>query len=247
MAVNGIGINHGDEYYTPKYVVDYFGEFDYDPATVKHKANEFGISNFDTIDTDGLKSDWTQYNRIWCNPPFTKKYDFIKKAVESYKSAHNDIYILIPIGSLTTKKFSETGFTGKIYIPNRRINFEHVNGIGKSPSMGSIIIKPESVDSIEYIDIKTIGGKPMTNYNERLDEILERLYRIAADTELAADRCDPYAFNGVSETKQAITSLIKELVEEAKPNRENKSYTNPIYNAAVYEFEQNLLKALEEL
>ena len=41
--------------------------------------------------------------------------------------------------------------------------------------------------------------------------------------------------------------LIKELVEEAKPNRENKSYTNPIYNAAVYEFEQNLLKALEEL
>lgn len=150
------------KYYTPKYVVDYFGEFDYDPATVKHKANEFGISNFDTIDTDGLKSDWTQYKRIWCNPPFTKKYDFIKKSVESYKSAHNDIYILIPIGSLTTKKFSETGFTGKIYIPNRRINFEHVNGIGKSPSIGSIIIKPESVDSIEYIDIKN-GDNRLAN------------------------------------------------------------------------------------
>ena len=49
----------------------------------------------------------------------------------------------------------------------------------------------------------------MTNYNERLDEVLERLYRIAADTELAADRCDPYAFNGVSEAKQELEALIR--------------------------------------
>ena len=100
----------------------------------------------------------------------------------------------------------------------------------------------------------------MTNYNERLDEILERLYRIAADTELAADRCDPYAFNGVSETKQLITSLIKELVAEAKPEYVSKTsrlYFQANSNGAkahmngyrlgIREYEQNLLKALEEV
>lgn len=34
-----------NEYYTPKRVVDYFGKFDYDPATTKEKAEEFGITN----------------------------------------------------------------------------------------------------------------------------------------------------------------------------------------------------------
>lgn len=74
-----------NEYYTPKSVVDYFGTFDYDPATTKEKAEEFGITNYDTIETDGLKSDWTKYKRIWVNPPFTRKTEFIKKAYETYK------------------------------------------------------------------------------------------------------------------------------------------------------------------
>ena len=89
----------------------------------------------------------------------------------------------------------------------------------------------------------------MTNYNERLDEILERLYRIAADTELAADRCDPYALNGVSETKQLITSLIKELVAEAKPDTSGFSdeYWRVNGSKVILMFEANLLKALEEV
>ena len=56
-----------NEYYTPKRVVDYFGKFDYDPATTKEKAEEFGIKNYDTIDTNGLISDWSKYKRIWIN------------------------------------------------------------------------------------------------------------------------------------------------------------------------------------
>ena len=76
----------------------------------------------------------------------------------------------------------------------------------------------------------------MTHYNERLDEILRR----GQDNLEIPDWW-------IDDTKQALTSLIKELVEEAKPNREDKAYTNPIYNSAVYEFEQNILKALEEV
>ncbi len=84
----------------------------------------------------------------------------------------------------------------------------------------------------------------MTNYNERLDEILQG--------ELVCISYDPEAYvAGIEDTKQAITSLIKELVVEAKPgykpiSKYAASIYNQGFNQAVDEFEQNLLKGLEE-
>lgn len=73
-----------DEYYTPKKIVKYFGDFDYDPSTTPEKAKELNIPNYDTIETNGLLSDWSKYKKIWINPPFTNKYDFIKKAYDTF-------------------------------------------------------------------------------------------------------------------------------------------------------------------
>ena len=81
----------------------------------------------------------------------------------------------------------------------------------------------------------------MTNYNERLDDVL---------TELRSG-----TINFDDKAKQAITSLIKELVEGAKPEQqkiENMGDTFKVdwargYNVATDRFEQNLLKALEEV
>jgi hypothetical protein len=82
----------------------------------------------------------------------------------------------------------------------------------------------------------------MTNYNERLDEIL-KVYFWPDDV-------------GESETlqathdaaKQAITSLNKELVAEAKPPHvHGTTVSSGQFNRGVSEFEQNLLKALEEV
>lgn len=157
MAKAGIEFSKDNEYYTPKYVVDFFfpDGFDYDPATCKEKAEEFDVSNYDTIETNGLTKDWTAYNRIWLNPPFTNKYAFLKKAVETYNIAHNTIYILFPIEFLTTAKFHELHCRGKIFIPKGRINFESGLGKqGKSPAFGSIIMKLDDVNSVEYIDFK---------------------------------------------------------------------------------------------
>ena len=88
----------------------------------------------------------------------------------------------------------------------------------------------------------------MTNYNERLDEILY-------DLDLRVDSGQAYIFD-TEEAKQAITSLIKELVAEAKPiNKQGDiDIDEPAYNDGYYsgayntleKFEQNLLKALEE-
>lgn len=84
MAKANVIFSKDNEYYTPKYVVDYFGKFDYDPATNEEKAKEFGLINFDTIETDGLTKDWSNYQNIWINPPFTIKHKFLEKAVETY-------------------------------------------------------------------------------------------------------------------------------------------------------------------
>ena len=89
----------------------------------------------------------------------------------------------------------------------------------------------------------------MTNYNERIDEILVDNFeeiRVIGCTVESIDR-------RIAEAKQAITLLIKGLVAEAKPkttpfdNNLDGGYATDIRNSAIDQFEQNLLKALEEV
>lgn len=155
MAKGNITFTKDNEYYTPKSVIDYFGTFDYDPATTPEKAEDFGIFFYDTEETDGLTTDWTVFNKIWINPPFTLKHKFLEKAYETYKKCKNEIYILFPIEFLTTKRFynASKGFGGKIYIPNGRINFQSGLGKeGKSPAFGSVVMKIQDTWEIEFID-----------------------------------------------------------------------------------------------
>lgn len=105
MAKSQVQFTKDNEYYTPKKFVDRFGSFDYDPATTKEKAEEFGILHYDTIETDGLSKDWTLYGRIWINPPFTRKHEFMAKAWLTYQKVKNNIFILFPIEFLTTARF----------------------------------------------------------------------------------------------------------------------------------------------
>ena len=154
MAKANVVFTKDNEYYTPRKVVDYFGQFDYDPATVKEKAEDFGITFFDTEESNGLLADWTQHKRIWINPPFTIKADFLAKAQETYDAVKNDIYILFPIEFLTTKKFQTICRGGTIYIPSGRINFQ--SGLGKkskSPAFGSVIMKIGDSFEVKLVDI----------------------------------------------------------------------------------------------
>lgn len=158
MAKANVVFTKDDNYYTPKYVVDYFYPegFDYDPATCEEKAKEFGVPYYDTIETDGLKQDWTIHKRIWINPPFTEKHKFLAKAVETYKKAHNTIYVLFPIEFLTTARFHDLDCKCRLFVPRGRINFESGLGKqGKSPAFGSVVIKLADENSVEYIDLAT--------------------------------------------------------------------------------------------
>lgn len=154
MAKSQVQFTKDNEYYTPKDFVARFGHFDYDPATTKEKAEEFGIENYDTIETNGLTEDWTKYKRIWINPPFTLKHEFFQKAWGTYQIAGNEIYILFPIEFLTTARFHKSAKGGKLFIPNGRINFE--SGLGKngtSPAFGSVVMKLQNTWELELIEL----------------------------------------------------------------------------------------------
>lgn len=140
-----IKVTDDNEWYTPKYLVDYFGKFDYDPASNDYWAKVLQIPNYDTKETDGLKTDWTKYKRIWINPPYTQKKEFLAKAVETYNKAKNDIFILLPVNFIVTKTFANTFIGGEIYIPDIRVKFTSGNGkkASQSPSFGHVIIKIE--------------------------------------------------------------------------------------------------------
>ena len=112
----------------------------------------------------------------------------------------------------------------------------------------------------------------MTKYNERLDEILQPIiekaisdgegvvYEFSTDFDSDIPEVTSKYLKLKNEAKQAITSLIKELVAEAKPAKKDQLAQSTLddesrcrfyryggYNFALDQFEQNLLKALEEV
>lgn len=143
MPKAGIQLSKKDEWNTPKEVVDFFGPFDYDPATTKEQAEYLDILDYDTIETDGLKSDWSDYNKIWINPPFTKKFEFLQKTFETVLWHPTKVFFLLPAETITTKKFHEIvgGQPYRMWIPNGRIKFDDGSGKVSSPAFGSIVLE----------------------------------------------------------------------------------------------------------
>lgn len=123
MAKSQVQFTKDNEYYTPKEFVNFFAQklgtkrFEYDPATTEQKAQDLGIPNFDDINSDGLLQDWTEFESIWINPPFTRKHEFLAKAWETYQKAKNDIYILFPIEFVTTARFHNAVGGGQVIYP----------------------------------------------------------------------------------------------------------------------------------
>ena len=143
MPKAGLQFQKKDEYMTPKEVVDFFGPFDYDPATTKEQAEYLGIPHYDTIETDGLKADWTQYHSIWINPPFTRKFDFLYKLMNSLSLPNHirTVCVLLPIETLTTKRFHQiVKEPFNLIVPNGRIKFDDGSGRCSSPAFGSAVL-----------------------------------------------------------------------------------------------------------
>lgn len=143
MPKAGLQFQKRDEWFTPKEVMDFFGPFDYDPATTEGQAKRYGILRYDTIETDGLKRQWGQFRTIWINPPFTRKFEFLDKAIETVMWSGSKIFFLLPAETITTKKFHEIvgGQPYTLWVPNGRIKFEDGSGGASSPAFGSVVLE----------------------------------------------------------------------------------------------------------
>ncbi len=150
--------NPNDEWYTPKSIVDIFTKGNYDnwmdPATNEFIANKHGFKKFYTIHDNGLNQRWE--GNVWCNPPFSLKDEFIKKAREYVDTTDNKVFMLLP-ASLETKIWhSYILGKAKIYIPNRRIKFENpCLEKQKGSSFTSVIVEftKENNNQYEIIEI----------------------------------------------------------------------------------------------
>ena len=161
MAKSQVQFKKQDNWATPIEVIKFFGPFDYDAATTDELARRFGVPNYDTIETDGLKRDWTHFNRIWVNPPFSRKFEFLEKAVESVSNVEGvKIFFLIPLDSLGTKRFHEvmrdTGYT--LWLPNKRIAFED-GSTKSSPAFASVILEIDGMSRKRNIRHWNFGGE----------------------------------------------------------------------------------------
>lgn len=86
----GVGYD-GDEWYTPSDYIEaarkLMGAIDCDPASCELAQRVVKAKTFYTVQTDGLKQDWT--GRVWLNPPYSqpKISQFTERLIEQYEAA----------------------------------------------------------------------------------------------------------------------------------------------------------------
>lgn len=77
-----------DEWYTPRTIVEAFGEFDLDPCAPSH--NFYTARRCFTKADDGLSKEW--HGRVWLNPPYSRP--LICRFVEKMADHNNGIAVL---------------------------------------------------------------------------------------------------------------------------------------------------------
>lgn len=127
--MNFVAKTEKDVWQTPDEIVDPIQEhmnIDLDPCA--GKDTDIGDTNFKPPEDNGLENFWnvTDNAVVFMNPPFSKKVEFIKKALSEYKSNNvQTVFILTPDStdvkswwhSLIAKHCPYT------YFPKGRINY----------------------------------------------------------------------------------------------------------------------------
>ena len=159
-------MNPKDDWYTPSNIIwkleqEFAVRIDYDPATTKEVAKRMNIEHYDTIETDGLKQDWTKYKTLWINPPFTLKKEFLKKAVDTWKESGTTSFYLIRANAITNKYVYDylVNIPYAVIIPKGRINFiSDGKKFDKGSHFGSLILCIGEASLVHNIDLEENNG-----------------------------------------------------------------------------------------
>jgi site-specific DNA-methyltransferase (adenine-specific) len=100
-----------------------------------------------TIEQDALKRSWIgkkgSNTVVWCNPPHSKNKDFVKKAYEEFLTLGVEIYMLIPLNTLSANyAFKYIHGIADIKFIKGRIKFldPDTNEVSKFPSRNGYVL-----------------------------------------------------------------------------------------------------------
>ena len=119
-----------DDWATPQYLFNQLNDifnFNLDVACNDSNAKCTRAFRHDS-GYDGLKEKWS--GRVWCNPPFSKKNEWIKKAHDEIESENCSVCVMIlPLNSISAAFFHDY-IEGKHYyqVLRNRVSFLN-NGV----------------------------------------------------------------------------------------------------------------------
>lgn len=129
-----------DEWATPKEVVRPLsravGGFDLDPCSgaehTPHADHRY------TKEDDGLRQEW--FGQVWCNPPFSDKDVWLKKAIDE-RDNYDRCIMLIPVDTSTEWFHRYVTKADYVCFDGSRISFVKPDGTqGNSPNFGTMFV-----------------------------------------------------------------------------------------------------------
>lgn len=136
-----------DEWSTPQWLFEQMNSehgFTLDPAATLENSK---CTKFFTLEEDGLSKDW-QGETVFINPPYSKCYDWIKKAHSEAKKENTKIVMLIPART-DTKWFHEfcldNSVVSEICFLKGRLKFGDQKNPAPFPSMIVVFDPKEGV------------------------------------------------------------------------------------------------------
>ena len=130
MNTNGIFSKASDEWETPKdlfYKLHHQYRFTLDPCATEKNAL---CNKFFTMENDGLKQSW-EGERVFCNPPYSKVKEWVKKASEEKALT----VMLIPARTDTSWFHDIVQKKGMFYFIRGRLKFSNSKNSAPFPSM----------------------------------------------------------------------------------------------------------------
>lgn len=124
-----------DNFETPDYIYNQLNRifnFQMDVAASKLNAK---TPNYFTITNSALENDW--FFRSFCNPPFSKKAEFIQKADEQIQKEICPICVMIlPLNCMDTKIWHEV-IEGRYYYEILKGRISFIDPDTKTPKKGN--------------------------------------------------------------------------------------------------------------
>ena len=158
MINEGIMSSNSNEWYTPKYIIDYiektYGKIILDPCS--SKSTSIGVKNY-TKEDNGLSKDWNE-RVVFVNPPYGREIkQWVKKSKEENEKHNNTIILLIPART-DTSYWHEYIFPryNEIHFIKGRIKFLTDEGESQSaPFPSCLVVFNNSEEKIvEVLDFK---------------------------------------------------------------------------------------------